>query len=74
MKVFIDNQEIEIFSGARVGDVLMKYSDDDYHQVLAWEKVIVDEQGNRYSLDGEISEGDRFSVEARKNQGFFDEK
>jgi len=66
MKISINNREIEIFSGARVKDALMKYSVEDYHHVMKGKKMVVDKMGNRSSLDGEISEGDCFMVKSRK--------
>lgn len=69
MKVFINNQEVELFSGARVKDALMKYSLKEYYLVMEGEKVIVDDMGNRYSLDGEISGGECFTLETGKDEG-----
>lgn len=63
MRVFVNHQAIEIFWGAHVRDVLMKYSVEDYGLVMAGKKIIVDERGNRYNLDGEISDGDCFTLE-----------
>ena len=65
MKVFINNKKIEIFTGARVKDALLKYSKKDYHLVLKGERAVVDTKGNEISLDGEVSEGEIFFIKMK---------
>ena len=69
MKVSINDQEIEIFSGARLKDALMKYSVEEYHLVEAGAKVILDDMGNHYLLDGELSGGECFTLKSWEGNG-----
>jgi sulfur carrier protein ThiS len=62
MKVMIDNQEIEIFTGAKVKNALSKYAQKEYKAVQAGEKKIVDKNGNPVDLNGALSEGSKLFV------------
>jgi hypothetical protein len=57
--VQIDNIIIEIFAGARVQDVVLKYSKEKFRSALSGETVIIDKNHNPVDLDGEVSEGQR---------------
>jgi len=54
--VRIDKKDIEIFSGARTKDGLLKFSKKDYYDVLCGLKSLVDKHGNTVELEGELSE------------------
>lgn len=64
MKVFINNQEIELFLGARVEDAVRRYlrlkelSDVNLKSVL-----VRDAWGNEIDLDGALSDGAKIFVE-----------
>ena len=57
MIITINDREIELFDGALVKNVLLKYSPDEHKAVLSGEKKIVDKNGNPVDLDGELSAG-----------------
>jgi hypothetical protein len=57
MRVRINNKSVKIFSGARVRDVLIKYSQKSYKRVLKSKYIVVDENGNSVDVDGELSDG-----------------
>lgn len=60
MKIYLNDREIEIFKGANLGDILWKFSKEEYYRVLDGMKKIVDNKGNQVLLDGELDEGDMF--------------
>jgi len=62
MIVHVENQEIDIFSGALVKDALLKYSKTEYHEVLNGTKQTVDKWGNRVETDGELSENQKLFI------------
>ena len=62
MKIFINDQEIEIFKGANLRDILRKFSKEEYYRVLDGEKSIVDKMDNQVLMDGELNEGDMFYI------------
>ena len=55
MKICINDRELEIFSGARVRDALLKYSKKQYQAVKEGKKKITDKRKNPLDLDGELS-------------------
>lgn len=55
----MDDNIIEIFAGARVQDVVLKYSQKKYRSALSGEIIIVDKNDNPVDLDGEVSDGQR---------------
>jgi len=62
MNIRINDKMIEIFSGARVRDALLKYSAREYHAVDEDKKQVTDKRGNRVDLDGELSDGQRLYI------------
>jgi len=59
MTVLINDNVIEIFAGARVQDVILKYSHEKYRSALCGEIIIIDKNDNPVDLDGEVSDGQR---------------
>jgi len=57
MNIRVNGKIIEIFSGARVADVLRKYSTITWTQVQKGSKMVFDGCGHEVALDGELSEG-----------------
>jgi hypothetical protein len=62
MKVKVNNREIETFSGALVGDALLKYSKEEYKFIRNGEKIVVDKHDNKRLLSGELSAGDALFI------------
>ena len=60
MQIKVNNQAIEIFSGARVRDVLRKYSRAEWKLVLENKKKVCDRHGHEVDLDGELNGGEEF--------------
>lgn len=56
MNIRIDDKDVEIFSGARVGDALLKYSEKEYQAVREGKKQVKDKRNNRVELGGELSD------------------
>jgi len=65
MNIKVNGQTIEIFAGARVGDVLRKYSRAEWTRVRKNEKKLTDRYGHEVGLDGELSGGEELTIEAR---------
>ena len=63
MKVRINDRTVEIFEGARVGDVLRKFSPSEWKAVDSGKKKIVDRHGNTVSLNGGLSGGEKLQIE-----------
>jgi sulfur carrier protein ThiS len=59
MVIKMNDKEVEIFSGARVRDALLKYSKDAYGSARSGEIVVVDKNRNPVDLDGELISGQR---------------
>jgi hypothetical protein len=62
MQIKVNDREIEIFSGARVRDVLRKYSKITWTQIQKGSKAVFDRHGHEIALDGELSAGVRLFV------------
>lgn len=58
MQITMNGQAIEIFAGARVKDVLRKYSHDEWTRVRKNEKIVSDRYGHEVGLDGELTGGE----------------
>ena len=65
MKIIVNGQEVEIFSGARVRDVLRKYSRAEWNLVKKNEKKVTDRYGHAVGLDGELNGGEELLVTDR---------
>jgi sulfur carrier protein ThiS len=62
MQIKVNGQAVEIFSGARVRDVLLKYSGSELKLVQKNEKKVCDRSGHEVGLDGELSGGEEFFI------------
>ena len=65
MQIKVNDQTIEIFAGARVRDVLRKYSRAEWTLVRNNEKKVSDRYGHEVGLDGELNGGEELVIEAR---------
>ncbi|AGB41604.1 hypothetical protein Halha_1666 [Halobacteroides halobius DSM 5150] len=65
MRIKVNTERIEIFSGAQVKDVIKKYSPTDYKDVVKGEKVVFDQDNNQLSLTGELSSLERIEIKSR---------
>jgi translation initiation factor 2 beta subunit (eIF-2beta)/eIF-5 len=64
MKIKINGQTIEIFSGARVRDVLRKYSKAEWKLVTIDKKKVTDAYGHEVGLDGELNGDEELVIQA----------
>ena len=69
MHIKVNEQTIEIFAGARVKDVLRKYSRAELALVRKNKKKVTDPHGHEVGLDGELSNGEELYIEARAAAG-----
>jgi hypothetical protein len=65
MHIKVNEQAIEIFVGARVKDVLRKYSRAEWTLVRKHEKMVCDRDGHEVGLDGELVGGEELVIKAR---------
>jgi len=65
MLIKVNDQTIEIFAGARVRDVLHKYSRAEWTRVRKNEKTVTDRHGHEVGLDGELNGGEELFIKAR---------
>jgi hypothetical protein len=65
MQVKVNGEAVEIFSGARVKDVLRKHSRPELKQVQANEKMVCDLHGHEVDLEGELNGGEDLVVKKR---------
>jgi sulfur carrier protein ThiS len=64
MQIKVNGQTIEIFAGARVKDVLRKYSLAEWTLVRKKEKKVSDQYGHEVGLDGELNGGEELVIKA----------
>lgn len=64
MQIKVNEQTIEIFAGARVRDVLRKYSRTEWTLVRKKEKKVSDPYGHEVGLDGELNGGEELVIKA----------
>ena len=64
MQVKVNGQTIEIFAGARVRDVLRKYSLAEWKLVRNKDKQVRDSYGHEVGLDGELNGGEELVVKS----------
>jgi hypothetical protein len=69
MHIKMNGQLVEIFDGARVGDVLRKHSRDEWMKVRRNEKTVCDARGHEVALDGELNGGEELVTKARSAGG-----
>ncbi|MCU0236924.1 MAG: hypothetical protein MUC72_07550 [Acidobacteria bacterium] len=62
MNIKVNGREVEIFSGARVADVLRKYSRISWKQVQNGSKTVCDGLGHEIAHDGELNGGEALFV------------
>jgi hypothetical protein len=65
MQIKVNGRTIEIFAGARVGDVLRKFSRVEWTRVRKRERIISDPYGHEVGLDGELNGGEELVTRAR---------
>lgn len=63
MKIILDDEVVEIFSGARVKDVLLKFSSDALEAVVSKKLQVIDRWGNPVDLEGQLSENQQLHLQ-----------
>ena len=64
MQIKVNDQWVEIFAGARVKDVLRKFSRAEWSLVRKKQKKVTDPYGHEVDLDGELNGGEQLVLEA----------
>ncbi|WPP48981.1 hypothetical protein [Catalinimonas niigatensis] len=66
MTVFVNEEPLRLFRGASVGDVIMKYSEAIFRDILSKRKIVTDVTGQPLKLQGNIQDGDHFKIISNK--------
>jgi hypothetical protein len=69
MKVYVNDKEIEIFTGARIQNALLKYSKEDCKAAMEGKKQVTDKHGNTMDPGGELSPNQRLYVRPMNSTG-----
>lgn len=64
MQIKVNDLAVEIFSGARVKDILRKYSRSEWKLVRNNQKAVFDRHGHEVALDGELNGGEEFFIKS----------
>jgi len=64
MQIKVNDQTVEIFVGAKVRDVLRKYSSAEWILVRKKEKKVTDGYGHEVGLDGELNGGESLFIKS----------
>lgn len=64
MQVYVNDKEVTIFDGAKVQDVLRKYSMEEYKEVEKGNMYVQDKFGNKVMLGGELRAGAKLFTKA----------
>lgn len=62
MTVFVNEEPLRLFRGASVGDVIIKYSEAIFRDILSKRKMVTDADGQPLKLQGNIHDGDHFRI------------
>jgi hypothetical protein len=62
MKVYINEKEISVFTGARIQDAVLAYSPRSHRMVTVGILSVFDRFGNLTEPDGPLIEGQRFTL------------
>ena len=65
MQVKVNEVTLNIFKGARVKDVVMQYSHEDYQLLLRGSKVVKNHHGHRLGLGGRVLENSELTLADR---------
>jgi 5'-nucleotidase/UDP-sugar diphosphatase len=69
MQIKVNERTIEIYAGARVRDVLRKYSHSEWTLVRNKEKKVTDSYGHEVGLDGELNDGEKLVIKRARSTG-----
>jgi len=62
MKVIINKHEIDLFKGATIKDLVLKYSERSYKMLLKNKLCVFDRFGNKTENDGPVYDGQMFFI------------
>ena len=68
--VFLNDEKIETFAGARVRDAILKYSKEEYKAVLKGNILITDKYNNQVHLEGELTDDQRLYLRRDNKESF----
>jgi len=69
MKAFVNKQEIEVFRGATVADLVLAFSESDWKLLKEGRISVYDHYGNLTEADGPIIEGQHFFLNHNNDDG-----
>jgi hypothetical protein len=69
MRIKVNDEVVEIFSGACVKDAVLKYSRTAWKQVRKGKRAVFDLHGHEVAPDGELSGGEELYVRVPDPEG-----
>lgn len=64
MTIYINRERLRVFRGARVCDVILKYSEQEYRNIISRRKQVQDTEGHPLGLQGSLEDGDQLNIVA----------
>lgn len=64
MTIYINREKLRLFRGARVCDAILRYSEQEYRQILARRKQVQDTEGHLIGLQGRLEDGAQINIVA----------
>ena len=68
MQVNVNGRPVEIFAGAKVRDVLRRYSRVEWKRVRDGGRTVCDRHGHEIGLDGELTGGEELITRDRPGE------
>lgn len=63
MEILVNGELVKVFEGAKVKDVVRKYSSKEFNEILRGKKIVLDARGHEVGLDGELSGREVFQIQ-----------
>jgi len=64
MTIYVNRDRLRLFRGARVCDAILRYSEQEYRNILSRRKQVQDTQGQPLGLQGRLEDGDQLNIVA----------
>jgi hypothetical protein len=62
MTIYVNEQPLRLFVGARVGEAILRFSEREFREVLARRKSVTDQSGHPLGLHGRVADGDQLKI------------
>lgn len=62
MNIYVNRERLRLFRGARVCDAILRYSEQEYRNVLSRRKQVLNSQGLPINWYNEVADGDCLEI------------